>query len=133
MIIPILPSLVQVANRQHRQDSLIHLVGASSHGVANRRTRSLSSQLPTDSHGSNTKANHLRVVHSSSNKTRMYENSLASATSADVQATSLQSVGPSHSRPAEVTSLVARQRNLPPNSTMDSIIRETNERATHAD
>ena len=133
MIIPILPSLMQAANRQHHQDSRIHLADASSHRVADRRTRSLSSQLPTDSHGSNAKANCLRVVHSSSNKTRMYKNSLASVASAEDQGTKRRSESPGCSRMAEVTSLVARQRNLPPDSTMDSITRETNGSATRED
>ena len=124
MIIPSLPSLVQAANHQRHHNSLIHLADASSHGVADRRTRSLSSQLPSDSHGSSTKANHLRVSHSSTNKTRMYGNSLDSATSAEDQGTRRQSVSLGRSRMAEVTSLVARQHNPPLDSTMDSIIRE---------
>ena len=129
MIIPILPSLMQAANRQHRQDSIIHLADANSHGVADCRTRSLSSQLPTNSHGSNAKANCLRVVCSSSNKTRMYGNTLDSATSVEEQATRCRSVSPGHCRPAEVTSLVARQHNPLMDSTTDNIIREKNERA----
>ena len=133
MIIPILPSLVQAVNLQHHQDSLIHVTNASSHGVANHRTRSLSSQLPSDRHGSSAKASHLRVVHSSSNKTRMYKNSLDSATSADAQGTMRWSVSPGRSRPAEVTSLMASPRNPPADHTRDSIIREMNERATHDD
>ena len=105
MIIPILPSLVQVANGQRRQDSLIHLADASSHGIADRRTRSLSSQLPSDSHGSSTKANHFRVGHSSTNKTSMYKNSLDSATFAEDQGIRHRSVSLGCSRMAEVTSL----------------------------
>ena len=112
MIIPILPSLVQAVNHQHRQDSLIHLADASSHGVADRRTRSLSSQLPSDSHGSSAKANCLRVGHSSTNKTRMYENSLDSATSAEDQGTRHLSVRLGRSRTEEVTSLMKSSRNL---------------------
>ena len=130
MIIPILPSLVPVANHQRRQDSLIHLAGASSHGVANCRTRSLSSQLPIDSHGNSAKANHLRVMHSSSNKTRMYKNSLDSAISADEQATKHQSVGPGRSKPAEVTSLKESLHNLLTGWDQAHIIREMNVRAT---
>ena len=59
----------------------------------------------------------------------MYENSLDSAISAEDQDTRHQSVSVGRSRMAEVTSLVARQRNPPLDSTMDSITRETNERA----
>ena len=133
MIIPILPSLVQADNHQRRQDSLIHLADASSHGVANRRTRSLSSQLPNDSHGSSNKASRPRVGHSSTSKTSTYGNSLDSATFAKDQGTRHLSVRLGCSRMAKVTSLVARQRYLPPDSTMDSITRETSERATHED
>ena len=133
MIIPILLNLVQVDNHQRCQDSLIHLADASSHGVADRRTRSLSSQLPNDSHGSSDKASHLRVGYGSTNKTRMYENSLDSAISEEDQSIRRQSVRLGSSRMAEVTSLVARQRHPPLDSTMDSITRETNERATRED
>ena len=131
MIIPILPSLVQADNHQRRQDSLIHLADASSHGAADHRTRSLSSQLPNASHGSSDKASRLRVDHSSTSKTRTYGNSLDSAISAEDQDTRHLSVSPGHSRMAEVTSLVAMQRNPPLDRTMDSIIRETSERAAH--
>ena len=93
-------------------------------GVADRRTRSLSSQLPSNSHGSGAKSNPLRAGHSSINKTRMYENSLDSATSAEDQSTRHRSVSLGRSRMAEVTSLVARQCNPPSDSTTDSIIRE---------
>ena len=92
MIIPILPSLVQADNHQHRQDSLIHLADASSHGAANRRTRSLSSQLPNDSHGSSDKASHPRVSRSSISKTRTSGNSLVNAISVDEQGTKHQNV-----------------------------------------
>ena len=122
MIIPILPSLVQADNHQRSQDSLIHLADASSHGAANHRTRSLSSQLPNASHGSSDKASHPRVSHSSTSKTRTYGNSLDSATFAEDQGTRHLSVRLGRSRTAEVTSLVARQRNPPPDSTTDSII-----------
>ena len=128
MIMPSLPSLVQAANPQ-RQDSLIHLAETSSHGIADRRTRSLSSQLPSDSHGSSAKANHLRVVHSSSNKTMMYKNSLAIATSADVQRTKHRSVSPGCSKPAEVTSLEESLHNLITGWDQAHIIKETNEGA----
>ena len=131
MIIPILPSLVQVANHQHLQDSLIYLADASSHGVANRRTRSLSSQLPSDSHGSSAKANHLRVNHSSTNKIRMYGNSLASAISVEDQGKRHWSVSLGRSRMAEVTSLEESSHNLITGWDQAHIIRETNERATH--
>ena len=133
MIIPILPSLVQADNHQHRQDNLIHLADASSHGVADRRTRSLSSQLPNDSHGSSNKASHPRVGHSSTNKTRTYGNSLDSAIFVEDQDTRHLSVSPDRSRTAEVTSLVAMQRNPLSDSTTDSITRETSERATCED
>ena len=129
MIIPILPSLMQAANHQHRQDSLIHLADASSHGVANHQTRSLSSWLLSISHGSSTKANRLSIIHSNSNQTKMYKNSLASAISVDVQATKCQSAGLSHSKPAEITSLKASSCNPLTRWDQDHIIRETNERA----
>ena len=129
MIIPILPSLVQADNHQRRQDSLIHLADASSHGVADRRTRSLSSQLPNDSHGSSDKASRPRVGHSSTSKTRTYGNSLDSAIFAEDQGIRRRSASLGRSRTAEVTSLMAMQRNPPSDSTMDSIIRETSERA----
>ena len=129
MIIPILPSLVPAANHQRCQDSLIHLADASSHGVADHRTRSLSSQLPSDSHGSSAKANHLRVGHSSTNKTRMYKNSLDSATSAEDQGTRHLIVSPGRSRMAEVTSLTESSRNLITGWDQAHISRETNERA----
>ena len=67
------------------QEAVIHLADASSHGVVDRRTRSLSSQLPNDSHGSSNKASHLRVDHSSISKTRTSGNSLDNAISADDQ------------------------------------------------
>ena len=120
---------MQAANHQRRQDSLIHLADTSSRGVADRRTRSLSSQLPSDGHGSSAKANHLRVGHSSStNKTRMYGNSLASATSAEDQGTRHRSVRLGHSRMAEVTSLMESLLNLITVWDQAHIIRETNER-----
>ena len=105
MIIPILPSLVQADNHQRHQDSLIHLADASSHGVADRRTRSLSSQLPNNNHGSSNKASHLRVDHSSISKTRMSENSLDNATFVEDQGIRRRSVNLGRSRTAEVTSL----------------------------
>ena len=131
MIIPILPSLMQADNHQRCQDSLIHLADASSHGAADHRTRSLSSQLPNASHGSSDKASHLRAGHSSTSKNRTYGNSLDSAISAEDQDTRHLSVSPGRSRTAEVTSLMVRQYNPPPDSTMDSKIWETSERATH--
>ena len=118
MIIPILPSLMQVAHRQHCQDSLIHLADASIHGVADRQTKSLSSLLPS-------------ISHSSSNQTRMYKNSLGSAISVDVQATKHRSVSLSRSKPAKVTSLTASLRNPPTGWDQDHLIREMSERATH--
>ena len=90
MIIPILPSLMRLSHHQCRQDKLIHLADAKSHGVAALQIRSFSSQLPSISHGSSAKANHPRVIPSTSNPTKIYENSLASATSVDVQATKCQ-------------------------------------------
>ena len=130
MRIPILPSLVQASNCQHRQDNLIHLADASSHGVADCRTRSLSSQLPSNGHGSSAKDNHLRVIHSSSNKTRIYENSMVNATPVVVQGTKHRSVGPNRSKLAEVTSLKECSRNLLTGWDQAHIIREMNKRAT---
>ena len=112
IVIPIFPSLVQAPHHQHCQDSLIHLADTSSHGVANRQTRSLSSRLHSINHGSSSKTNHRRIIHSSSNKTRMYESSLDSATSVDEQAAKCQSVDLSHNKLAEVISLKASLRNL---------------------
>ena len=91
MIMPILPSLVQADNHQHCQDNLFHLADASSHGAADRRTRSLSSQLSNDSHGSSDKASHSRVGHNSISKTRTAGNSLDNAISADYQGISVMS------------------------------------------
>ena len=130
MIIPILPSLVQAAHCQHCQASLIHLADASSHGVAGCQTRSLSSRLPSVNHGSNAKANSPRIVLSSSNQTRMYENSLGSATSADVQATKHQSASLSHIKPEEVALLKVSSCNPLIRWDQDQIIREMSERAS---
>ena len=87
------------------QEAVIHLADASSHGAADRRTRSLSSQLPNASHGSSDKASRLRVGHSSISKTRMSGNSLDNATFAEDQVIRRWSVSLGHSRMAEVTSL----------------------------
>ena len=130
MIIPILPSLVQAANRQHRQDSLIHLEDASSHGVDDRLIKSLSNRLPSVSDGSGTKFNHPKIVHSTSNSTRMYKNSLDSTTSVSKQATKHGSVSLSHSKLAEIISLNASLHNPLTGWDQDHIIREMNERAT---
>ena len=94
MIIHILPSLVQADSHQRRQDNLFHLADASSHGAADRRTKSLSSQLPNVSHGSSDKASHLRVGLSSTNKTRTSENFLDSAIFVEDQGIRRQSVSP---------------------------------------
>ena len=97
MIIPILPSLVRVPHCQHYQDRVIHLADASNHGVANLLIRSLSSRLPSASHGNSAKANHPRIIPSTSDQTRIYEISLASAIYADALVTStgvsVQTVG----------------------------------------
>ena len=111
-------------------EAVIHLADASSHGAADHRTRSLSSQLPNASHGSSDKASRLRVGHSSTSKTRTYGNSLDNATFAEDQGIRRRSASLGRSRTAEVTSLVAMQRNPPSDRTTDSIIRETSERAT---
>ena len=71
-----------------------------------------------------------RVNHSSTNKTRMYRNSLASAISAEDQGTRHQSVSLGRSRMAGVTSLKESLRNLITGWDQAHIIRETNERAT---
>ena len=97
---------MQADNHQHRQDSLIHLADASSHGAADHRTRSLSSQLPNASHGSSDKASHHKVGHNSIGKTRTSGNSLDNAISADDQDIRRLSVSPGRSRMAEVTSLM---------------------------
>ena len=118
---------MRLPHLQHCQDRVIHLADASSHGVANLQIRSLSNRLPSANHGSSAKANLPKIVHSTSNPTRMYENSLDSAISADVQATKCKSVGLNHRKPAEVTSLVARLHNLPTEWDQDHLIRETSE------
>ena len=105
MTIPILQSLMRLPHLQHRQDRLIYLADASSHGVADHQIRSLSSRLPSISHGSSAKANHPRIVHCTSNQTRMCKNTLASATSVDILATKHRSVGLNHNKLAEVTLL----------------------------
>ena len=130
MIIPILPSLVRLPHLQHCQDKLIHLADASSHGVANCTIRSCSSWLPSVSHGTSAKVKHPKIVHSIINQTRMCKSSLASTTSAALQVTKRRSVGLSHSKLAEVTSLMVRLRNPPPGWDQDHLIREMNERAT---
>ena len=122
---------MQVAHIQHHQDNSIHLADASSHGVADRQTRSLSSWRHSVSHGSSSKANHSRIIQSNSNQTSMYKNSLGSATSADVQATKRLSAGLSHSKPAEVTILKVSSCNPLTGWDQDHIIREMSERATH--
>ena len=127
------PSSVPRLLAQLTQVVVIHLADASSHGVVDRRTRSLSSQLPNASYGSSDKASHPRVGHSSTSKTRMYGNSLDSATYVEDQGIRRRSVSLGRSRTAEVTSLVARQRNPPTDSTMDRITREMSERATRED
>ena len=96
-------------------------------------SKALVVKLPTHSSLSTTASSHHRVGLGSSNKTRTYGNSLDSATSAEEQATRHRSVSPGRSKLAEVTSLVVRQCNPPLDSTTDSIIRETNERATPED
>ena len=59
----------------------------------------------------------------------MYENSLASATSVDVQGTKHRSVSPGRSKLAEVTSLEESSHNLLAGWDQAHIIREMNERA----
>ena len=111
-------------------EAVIHLADASSHGAADHRTRSLSSQLPNASHGSSDKASRHRVGHNSISKTRTSENSLDNAIFAEDQGIRHRSASLGRSRTAEVTSLVAMQRNPPSDSTTDSIIRETSVWAT---
>ena len=113
------------------QEEVIHLAGTSSHGAADRRTRSLSSQLPNASHGSSDKASHPRVGHSSTSKTRTYGNSQDSAIFAEDQDTRHLSASLGRSRTAEVTSLTERSRNLITGWDQALIIRETNERAAY--
>ena len=97
MIILILPGLMRLPHHQFCQDMQIHLAGASSHGVAGLQTRRLSSRLPSASHGNSAKANHPRIIPSTSDQTRIYEISLASAIYADALVTStgvsVQTVG----------------------------------------
>ena len=88
------------------QEAVIHLADASSHGVVDHRTRSLSSQLPNVSHGSSHKASRRRVDHSSISKTRTSGNSLDNAISADDQGIRCRNVRLGRSRMAEVISLV---------------------------
>ena len=112
------------------QEAVIHLEDASSHGVVDRRTRSLSSQLPNASHGSSDKASRLRVGHSRTGKTRTYGNSLDNATFAEDQGIRHRSVKLGRSKAAEVISLEESPRNRITRWDKAHIIRETSERAT---
>ena len=111
------------------QEAVIHLATDGSRGATATLAQSLSCRASTHSTSSARASNQPRVDPSSTYITRMYGNSLDSATSAGDQGTRHLSVSLGHSRMVEVTSLVARQCKPPPDSTMDSIIRETNERA----
>ena len=110
-------------------EAVIHLATGGSHGAADHRTRSLSSQLPNASHGSSDKASRLRVGHSSTSKTRTYGNSLDSAIFAEDQGIRHRSVRLGRSRTAEVISLVESSRNLITGWDQAHIIREMSERA----
>ena len=107
----------------------IHLATDSSRGAAASLLRSLSSQASTHSSRSARASNHHRVGLSSSNKTRMYRNSLDKATSVVVRGTKCWSIGPDRSKPAEVTSLEGSLQNLLTRWNQAHIIREINERA----
>ena len=112
------------------QEAVNHLATDGSRGAAATLLQSLSSQVSTHSSRSARASNHYRVGLSSSHKTKMYENSLDSATSVDEQGTKRRSVGQSCSKLAEVISLEASLRNPLTGWDQDHIIRETNERAT---
>ena len=112
------------------QAAVIYLATDGSHEATVTLQRSLSSRTSAHSTSSTRTSNHNRVGLSSSYENRMYENSLDSATFVEGQATRRRSVNPGHSKPAEVISLMARQRNPPSDSTIDSIIRETSIWAT---
>ena len=112
---------------------VIHLTTDSSRGAAATLLRNLSNQASAHI-SSSARANNQHIVGlSSSNKTRMYRNSLVSATSVGAQGTKRQSVGLIRSKPAEVTSLEESSYNLLTGWDQAHIIRETNERATHED
>ena len=127
------PSSVLRLLAQLTQVVVIHLATGGSHGATATLARSLSSRASAPSTSSTRASNQPRVDPSSTNKTRMYENSLDSAISAEDQGIRCQSVSLGRSRMAEVTSLMVRQRNPPPDSTMDSITRETSKRAACED
>ena len=120
---------MRLPHLQHHQDRIIHLEDASSHRVAGLQTRSLSSWLPSASHGNSAMANHPKIIPGISNQTKMYKNSLASAMYADVLASKLQSAGPNCRQVADVTSLMVRLRNPSTGLSQDHIIRGTSEGA----
>ena len=113
------------------QAAVIHLATDGSRGATATLVQSLSSLASTHSSRSARPGNHHRIDPSSNSRPRTSGNSLDNAISAEDQGTRCQSVSLGRGKPVEVTSLVAQQRNHPPDSTMDSLIRETNERAAH--
>ena len=123
------PNSVQRLLAQLTQVVVIHLATGGSHGATTTLARSLSSRASAPSTSSARASNQPRVDPSSTNKTRMYENSLDSAISAEDQGRRRRSVSLGHSRTAEVTSLVESSRNLITGWDQAHIIRETNERA----
>ena len=122
-------SSIQQLQARPTLEVVIHLADASSHKAADRRTRSLSSQLPNASHGNSNKASRPRVDHSSISKTRTSENSLDYAIFAEDQGIRHRSVKLGRSKAAEVISLEESSRNRITRWDKAHIIRETNERA----
>ena len=112
------------------QAAVIHLATDGSRGATAILQRSLSTRASAHSTSSARASNQPRVDPSSTNKTRMYKNSLDSAISAEDRGIRRRSVSLGRSRMAEVTSLVESSRNLITGWDQAHIIRETNERAT---
>ena len=125
-----LSSVLQLLARL-TQEAVIHLATDGSRGATATLAQSLSSRASAHSTSSARASNQPRVDPSSTNKTRMYENTLDSATSVEDQGTRHRSVSLSCSRMAEVTTLVESSRNLITGWDQAHIIRETNERAAH--
>ena len=123
------PSSILRLLAQLTQVVVIHLATGGSHGATATLAQSLSSRASAPSTSSARASNQPRVDPSSTNKTRMYENSLDSAISAEDQGIRRRSVRLGRNGMAEVTSLMESSRNLITGWDQAHIIRETNERA----
>ena len=111
------------------QEAVIHLATDGSRGATATLAQSLTSLASAHSSHSARAGNHHRIDPNSNSRPRTSGNSLDNAISAEDQGTRRRSVSLRRSKPAEVTSLMVQQCNHPPDSTADSLIRETNERA----